>query len=191
MSVEYTHILVTIKPKTGETPRNGFVDNNTSRMYIDVNNDVEENWPETVELALAKSRAYLRWMNILDRITTTISPIDVRVVTNDATANTEATNFQFVMVTDRINSIVIEDEKNPGTFLTGADALGRFTAMALVDSFTKNTDVLIPTNVADSMGSDTPKAQYGDSTRIIDVGPVADNLDDAIGLVSSTIIQNT
>lgn len=195
MAIDYTYFLVTLTPTTASAPSDGFVDNLTVQDYISYssdNDDMGEGWPSSADNAIAKARANMRWLNIIGRVTTTISPIDIKVTTNTGGSSDAApTAFEFVVVTDRPNSIVIDDVNNPGTTLVGADAVKRFVEMALTDEFSKNCLVILPQNVSDSAGSDTPKAHYGESVQVVTAGALAADLATAESLVTVVEVENT
>lgn len=197
MAIDYTYFLVTLTPTSGAAPADGFVDNLTVQDYISYasNSDDEgTGWPASADTATAKARANMRWLNIIDRVTTTISPIDIKVTKNEGGSSDAApTAFEFVVVTDRPNSIVIDDVNNPGTTLIGADAVQRFVEMALMDTFSKNCLVILPQEVAGcAQGSQAnPKAHYGESVQVVTAGALAADLATATSLVTVTEVENT
>lgn len=197
MAIDYTYFLVKLTPTSGTAPSDGFVDNRPVTSYISYESNTDDmgtGWPSTAENAITKARANMRWLNIIDRVTTTISPIDIKVTTNEGGSSDAApTTFEFVVVTDRPNSIVIDDVNNPGTTLIGADAVKRFVEMAMTDHFGKNCLVMLPQNVAKSETSNeaTPNAHYGESVQYVVAGPLAADLTTASSIVSVEEIENT
>lgn len=197
MAIDYTYFLVTLTPTSGAAPADGFVDNKTVQDYITYGSNTDDEgagWPSSADTALAKARANLRWINIIDRVTTTISPIDIKVTTNTGgTTDTAPTTFEFVVVTDRPNSIVIDDVNNPGVTLIGAPAIQRFVEMALMDTFSKNFLVMLPQEVSGSaQGTQVnPKAHYGESIQVVTAGAIAPDLTTATSLVTVTEVTNT
>lgn len=197
MTIDYAYFLVSVKPSESAAPSDGFIDNKTVMDYITYSSNTDnmgEGWPSTEAAAITKARANIRWLNVIDRVTTTISPIDVKVTTNTGGSSDAApTTFEFVLVTDRPNSIVIDDVNNPGTTLIGADALQRFVEMSLVDTVSKNCVVMLPQNVSPSTVSTeaTPQAHYGESVQVVVAGPIVGTLADAASLVTVTLVENT
>jgi hypothetical protein len=190
MSIVLAFFNVSITQISGTAPSDGFVDYKSPRDYL-VNNgsDLETGWPTNLTSSLAKTRAYLRWLTIIQQLETNISPVEVISLTNTgADQNTPPTILTFSVAYDRPDYLYTADELNLGATLTGAAAIKRFIARALTSSIYRNMLVLDPTLVANLSGQG---AHYGESTQEVQVGSLTGSISTAESSITVTQIPNT
>lgn len=159
---------VSIPNITGAAPNDGFIDNAKPFEYITRNDDGSlSGFSTTDDLALAKVRAYIRYTKILQQIEQVMNVYDVvDVIKTGADENTEASTFEMTLIFDReMDFMVTEDENNPGTMLTGIDAIKRFISRALSSTYQEKIAYPNPTK-------NTSGIAYGPETISIEVGPI-------------------
>lgn len=157
---------------------NGFVDHTRLEIYRTLDKDDEAT---SLEKALEKERANMRWEEIVQRVSTYISPIriiDINAV--GANANTAPTTFEFTLVYDRDDYVLAHDELNPPDILYGADALKRLVALALANDIVSSTIVLDPTPLTGVSGA------YGESIRKVTAAKAAADIESAEAAITVT-----
>jgi hypothetical protein len=124
----------------GTAPDDGFIDNQRAREYDPL--------PSTLDASRAKERGNVRYGELIRQLSDNISPVNHtprQIVAPGRDGDTPPTSFDFTVVFDRPEYLRTEDETNPGTFLTGVDAVTRFVARALVQERYDNREIYNPT----------------------------------------------
>lgn len=131
------HVTIDLAGLGGAAPADGFIDNLSPSEY--------SGFPTTTALSEAKERANIRWEEIIRQTSRDISPIRVLdTIATGADQDTEASEMSFTLVYDRPEYVRTEDELNPGTYLTGIDAVKRWVARALIVDISGNRDFYSP-----------------------------------------------
>jgi len=162
--IKYFTVTITA-PSTLSAPQDGFIDPNPSSFYV-VNNgtDLETGWPTSLTTALAKNRANLRWLHVIQLLESTVNPLSVfNITTPGATYDNGPTSITFTVSYDRSDYLSTSDELNTGTTLYGSDAVSRYIARSLIDTIIRNVSVLDPTIVINSGGASTPQVHRGET----------------------------
>jgi len=104
-------------------------------------------FPTTYALSLAKERANMRWEQIVVNLGLLISPVylDDVIKTGNFTGEAPVTTLAWTVGYDRVPYLRYEDSANPGTYLTGVNALKRLVAEALVVDLQGNQEIFDPT----------------------------------------------
>jgi hypothetical protein len=175
---------VTIAAINAAAPSDGFIDRKSSYGYMDTDADA----PNTVDAAKAKMRANRRYKALIMQVHQMCNAYVLSVVAPGATADTPPTSL-----TVRFNiehgddSLIIEDELNPGDWLRGEDALKRCTARALLWSETRHNEHFDPTLIPRVKDGETiPGVARGVVLNIETVGALADNLASAEAAITIT-----
>lgn len=118
----------------GTAPADGFIDDQRGEEYVP--------FPSTDDFGLAKERANMRYLEIIQQVSSLISPTHVLdIVKPSADGDTEATAFDFTLVYDRPEFVQID----PGSgLLEGADAVKWWVANAISSDIIANTQVFRP-----------------------------------------------
>jgi hypothetical protein len=143
-----TFYTITIGALIGGTElSDGHVDNTTPEAYGALGT-----FPSTDALSLQKTRANLRYNEIISRLGENIQPLQIsNIIATGASADTPATSFEFTVAYDRIEYLRTEDELNPGIFLEGAAAVDRWVERALTtDILPSVRQVYLPDNIVGS-----------------------------------------
>lgn len=197
MALDYTYFKIALTPKEGKAPSDGFLDSNTPQNYITYEGTTDflgTGWPSTNEKAMAKARANLRWITLLQTITLQVTPIDLKVTKNEGgSSDAPPSAFEFVLIVDRPEAFNMEDTQNPGKFLTGVSAVKRLVANVLTSHIQKNGIVYLPEIGTANKVSGQPASpvHYGESVQTIIAGPVAEDISSAEALISVSIIEGT
>ncbi len=156
----------------------GFVDPTTIYQYIEAGET-----PANYANSLAKSRAHHRHKSIIMAIQfySGLNVVDVVPVNSDVDA--PLTRVRYIVEIENINSVSVEDETNPGTMLTGTDAVQRIVARVLTRTWTRALEVFDPTTAV-ARGNTTPYARTGPRVVNDTIGPVYANLTAAEAAVS-------
>lgn len=118
----------------------GFIDHVLVQNY--------ETPPSTFALSLSKERANMRYEAMLREVSENISPLFVLDQDNGgATVSAPGTAFSCTLAYDRPEYLYTDDETDPGTTLTGTDALTRQIARCLIRDIVQTRQVYDPTNV--------------------------------------------
>lgn len=189
-----TYFKVTLKPSSGASPADGFVDDKEVPHYItykDAHDIMGSGWPSSLDNALAKARGNIRWKHIILQICSVISPIEIRVTKNEGGSGDAApTAFEFVVATNIPESIRVKDET--GKEIVGVDAVKELVARAFVQYSKTPYRVFVPSNVVKGDGdSHVPQAHYGESTQIVEVGPLASDIKSALANIDVELISET
>lgn len=176
MSLQLAYFRVSINAAGlgGSDPADGFVDNKTPRDWSKT-----VGFPTTDAAANAKTRANLRWKEIMQRVSTQISPQIIDVDAPGATPDTPASSISFTLIYDREEFIFTDDEINGGT-LTLEAAIKREVARALVTDLVRHTQVYNP-SVED----------YQDRLVQITVGKLAASIQAAETKITVARVPNT
>lgn len=107
--------------------------------------------PATITQSLDKERANMRWDQVVANLGWLISPIFLgEIVKTGATAAVQlgsvpVTTMAWTVGYDRPSYLYIEDQLNPGTYLTGPACIKRLIAMALHSDLRGNQEIFDPT----------------------------------------------
>lgn len=175
---DLAYYRVTISaPPAGTAPSDGFIDPQQANDYLsfDQETGVLSGWPSSSTTALAKARANVRWEIVKEQLGLILNVLSVSNIAIDgATIDTAPSDIEFTVVYERPSYVAIPDSLNPGTTLTGADAVARFVENAFVASRTLTTEILNPTIES------SPQTAYF-QTILLDVGPIATSLSSIAG----------
>lgn len=128
----------------GAAPDDGFIDNKKIETYM-----AEGSNPTTVTQTLAKERANLRFERVREQLGLLGNCYLRSLVATGANATSAATTFSFTVECERGDQFLATyDELNEGEVLTGAEALERSIARALVTDFTDKTEYHDPTKAS-------------------------------------------
>lgn len=106
-------------------------------------------FPATLAQSLDIERTNMRYVAVVRGLSTDIQPLQTSSIqVTGRTATAPATAIQFTVPYDRPEFLSTEDEDNPGTFLTGVDALQRYTARALIQDEVLNRQIFDPESIA-------------------------------------------
>jgi hypothetical protein len=94
-------------------------------------------YPSNFDNSLAKVRANVRYRELIDQVQLMANGFFCEIDAVGADVNTPPTSFEFTVFFERDEFVQTPDETAPGTSLTGADAVTRCIARALLlDKFT-------------------------------------------------------
>jgi len=187
----YFRVTISATGLGGAAPADGFIDNETPEEY---KADPSFNaLPSTLALSLAKERGNVRYLRIIQEVSTTIAPLYVLSINKpSAGPDADATTFDFTLVYDKpdfvYTRVVSEDGTGtPGTLLTGATALIRLIARAISMDVTGNRNTFNPTLTG---GAGTP---FADPSKIekITTAKIAATVTAAEANITASIITNT
>jgi hypothetical protein len=140
MSLELSYFRVTITAAGlgGAAPADGFIDNETPREYSKT-----VGFPSTESGSLAKTRANIRWKEIIQRLSLQITPQIMEITKIGAGPDTAPTQISFTLVYDREDFLYTTDEVTH-TALIGENAIRRDIARALTNNVSHNIQVYVP-----------------------------------------------
>lgn len=175
---------IVITKAEAAAPADGFIDQNKAQYYINASGD----YPNTAALGKAKARANYRFKMLLNELAQ-ISPIEVTSITASASADAAPNTFT-LRVTFFYTDLNTENESSPGTFLTGAAAVERAAARALIAAPTAQLEYFDPTTTAAKGYNDTVTTgrYYGPRFEELVVGACAANLAAAEALITVTLV---
>jgi hypothetical protein len=103
--------------------------------------------PVTLAQALDKERANMRWDALVFELGQLISPVFLGEVvkTGNIDGTAPVTSLSFTVGYDRASYLRMEDSTSPGTFLTGVACIKRLVALALVQGYSGNQEIMDPT----------------------------------------------
>mgnify|MGYP001551615492 CR=1 FL=1 len=126
----------------------GAIDPESVELYAQDNGD---EFPTTNDASLDIERSNMRYEALIRGASTTISPLFTpNIVVTGRTVDSPATQIELTLVYDRPEYLVTEDENNPGTELTGVNAITRFIARALVVDEVENRQIYFPAPTPES-----------------------------------------
>jgi hypothetical protein len=161
-----TNYRITIAKSEGAAPANGFIDNKRVEQYM-----AEGSIPTNLAASTAKERANLRYRRMIEQIQLLGNIYVSDIVAADADANTAPTTFVFTATVEHdVAGLRVEDATDPGTYLTGMDALERQISTALIAGFSQITDTFDPT-IARTPGNILESARFGHRIAQIVVDP--------------------
>ncbi len=118
------------------------VDNLSPELFAAANSDT---FPTTLAQSLDIERTNMRYEAVIRGLSTDIQPLQTSSIqVTGRTATAPATAIQLTVPYDRPEFLSTEDEDNPGTFLTGVDALQRYIARALIQDEVVNRQIFDP-----------------------------------------------
>lgn len=160
----------------GAAPADGFIDNKTSYGYMDTSGDA----PDTLANAKAKMRANRRFKNVIMQLHAMTNCYLVSVTKTGGTADTAPTQIVLRVDVEHGDDALktFDIENAPTTLLTGAAALERCVARALIISETRNSEFYDPTVVAgrDIDGDANAGTARGTVLNIETIGALAANI---------------
>ena len=110
--------------------------------------DFDGGLPTTGAASLLIEQANMRWESLLRGVSFTIQPLFTPAFDSpNRTVDIPEDDLAFTLTYDRPEYLDTEDELNPPTRLTGADAVKRFIARALVQDEVRNRNIFDPDNV--------------------------------------------
>lgn len=118
----------------------GFLDNLKAQDYPDFDITQQPIDGETLAQYIIKARGYIRWRQMSYNISQGGIFYIGDYQTTGANHITPPTSMSFKVGYERFDGMVIEDETNQGTILTGVDALKRRIALSLVDNYNINEE---------------------------------------------------
>ena len=120
----------------------GAIDKLSPELYAAANNDT---LPTTLNFSLDIERTNMRYEAVIRSVSEDIQPLQTSaIVTTGRTEDDPATAIQFTLVYDRPEFLYTEDEDNPGSFLTGVDAIKRYVARGTVNDEIMNRQIYDP-----------------------------------------------
>lgn len=174
-----THFRVTISAAAGTAPADGFIDPTKLERYM-----AEGGVPANLAASLAKERANLRYVRMIEQLQLIGNLYVTNIVATGADVNTAPTTLAFTVTVEHgADSLVIEDIDNPGTTLTGANAIRTQIARSLTQTFTRPSDYYDPTATA-TPGNASTHPRYGNRIQDVTVGAPAADLATALALVA-------
>lgn len=183
-TITYYTVNIAYMAITGATlPGTGFIDNTRPDHY---GTATISPIPSSLDAALDKGRAYVRWIEIINQIGMNISPMVSNVTATGADPSTAATSFSFTAGYDRNDYVNTLDELNPGNILYGVDAVKRWVARALTSAFFTKTVIVDPTPIWNIPHT----APSGEKTVDIVAGPIANTISAAESNITVTLITN-
>jgi len=143
-----TNALNRLEPAYFIVDITGAVDNLSPEFFAAENSDT---FPSTLAFSLGIERTNMRYEEVIRAVSENIQPLfTAAIATTGRTEDVPATAIQFTLPYDRPEYLSTEDEDNPGTTLTGVDALTRYVARGLVDDVVNNRQIYDPETTDDS-----------------------------------------
>ena len=137
-----TNALNRLEPAYFIVDITGAVDNLSPEFYAAAN---PTDFPTTNAASLDIERTNMRYEEVIRAVSEDIQPLfTASIQTTGRTEDVPATAIQFTLPYDRPEYLYTEDEDNPGTFLTGADAVTRYVARGLILDIIENRQVYQP-----------------------------------------------
>lgn len=174
---------VVVNDITTTSPGDGFIDPKLANNYLSVDSTTGQltGWPSSNDNALAKARGNVRWNIVKEQLGLTLNVLSVNnVVVTGGDINTDPTSVSFDVVYDRPSALFTNDEYNTGVVLSGADAVKRFVARALLLSRSINYTVL---NSVENIPDPISKSY---ETVSLEVGPVASDISSVNAVITVT-----
>lgn len=183
--------IVIATPGALSAPQDGFIDDLNPEGYgvdpVDptANPRATGNLPSTKLLSEAKERGNMRWEEVLIQCSYLIQPTrQYNVKAVGADEDTEASSMEFVLEYNRPEYLATEDENNPGTILTGEDAVKRFVARALVIDSIRNRLVYNPDTATTPAGTQV----QGPIIERVTAGKIFANIATAEGSITVSLL---
>lgn len=164
-------------------PADGFIDIKSSDSYIKGGG-----MHATVAKARAKARAFRRYFKLIHQIENMATTSIVSATATGAAIDTAATDLKMRLAFNT-SALTTEDENNPGQLLTGAAALKRCVARALILSEDIRMEYFDPTQPSVVQnGVAVAGARIGPRFETQTVGAIAASLTAAEALVTVTLV---
>ena len=177
LTLNYYNIAISAAGLGGPAPKDGFIDSMDPRAY-----SATVGYPTTTIGSLAKTRAFLRYKEILQEIGLMIEPqYTLDIVATGATPDIAATSISFTVVFDRVDYLSTSDELNPGIILMGVAAIKRAVARALCATTIHRTTIFDPSAVKN----------YEEQINDVNVGPLAASITAAEANITVVQVANT
>lgn len=132
---------ISITAINNAAPADGFIDPTTAYTYMDRDGDS----PATLAAAKAKFRANMRYLAVISQITQMCNFRVLSVTPTGADADTPPTTLTMQIEVENDGHVITEDEDNLGVYLTGAAAIERCVARAMISSKARAGDYYDPT----------------------------------------------
>lgn len=182
-----TFYRVTIAGVTAAAPADGFIDNGTVERYL-----AEAPMPGGFSFAqaVAKERANVRYDMVVAQMGLMANLYVDNITKPAAAANAAPSSFAFTVEVERGDTVLdTHDELNSGARITGANAIRRCVARALVLTKDDFADIYDPT-ATPAPGNTTVAARMGVRIQRITVGALFANLAAAEAGITVTKIAN-
>jgi len=176
---------IVITGTTLPAPADGFIDGTRIEHYLPRTGEFPAGL--TYDLCKAKRRANLRFMQVVANLDLIANVYVTAVEAPDASATTAPSSLTLDVAVERGDGVLLTpDELNPGQTLTGAAALKRAVARALIWAHEgRNIDVLDPTP-SPARGNTNEARRVGHRIEPLAVGALANDLTAAEALVTVT-----
>lgn len=143
MARTYYNVVITSLTGLG-ADGGGFIDSKKVEHYM-----VDGSPPATVAAAIDKERANIRYDNLIGKLGLAGNVYISNVIATGANASTAPSSFSFTMESehgdDCLTTVSASTEPSPGTVLTGAAAIKRVVARALIENRIDFGDYYDPT----------------------------------------------
>lgn len=172
----------------GVAPADGFIDPKSSYSYMDTAGDA----PNTAALGKAKMRANRRYKGLIMKVHEMCNAYVLQTTAPGATADTAPTSLTVRFEIEQGDQVLkTADEQNAGQWLTGAAALKRCVARALMREETRNNEYYDPTVVPgrDIDGADNAGIARGPVINIETVGALAASIATAEAAITVTKVS--
>ena len=182
-----SYYRVTINQITGDAPSDGFIDPKPANDYLSYDDSTGEltGFPTTLALGEAKARGNIRWGMVKEQLGYYVNCLGVfEIVITGGDINTAPTSVAFTVCYERPDAVQISDSLNPGTTLSGADAVKRYVENALIIDRTITADIINP-------DIDSRVETKGIQTVNLEIGALATSLTDTASYVTVTEIDYT
>lgn len=170
----------------GAAPADGFIDHTPIENYIASGSE-----PTALANSLAKERGNLRYRAVREQLHQIANMAITNRVATGANADTAASTYSFTLEVERGDSVLsTRDESNNGAELTGAVAIKRAIARAMITPVTATTTYFDPTKTA-SAGNATTAARNPAVIATVTADKLTTTLSAAEGVITVTKIANT
>lgn len=166
-------------------PANGWVDNVRVETYLQTSVPGGFSFAQSQ----AKERGNMRFADVIGQLQMMANLYIENTVSTGADAATEPTAFAFTAEVERGDDVLVTRNDLGGVDLTGAAAIRRCVARALIMTYTRNALVYDPTATV-APGNATSFARNPGRTAALTVGALAANLTAAEALVTVAKIAN-
>lgn len=187
MAILSSFYTVSINTLTGPPNSDGFIDHTKIEQYMATGAA-----PTTVAQSLTKERANIRFDLLNQNLSLSGNIYVNNPVATGGNATTSPTNFAFTAHVERGDSILsTADETSPGTTLTGAAALKRFVARALLTSSTNDQQEYYdptPTGALTANGATVSAIRVGSRIEKVTAGKLANTVSEAEAVITVTKI---
>ena len=188
MSASIYDVVINGASYTGAAPADGFIDQTTSYAYMAQGSAA----PSNLANAKAKMRANRRFVNIQNSMQFMCNAYSTTVTATGAGPNTAASSITIRFTFEHgVSSLSTADENNPGTFLTGAAAIKRCAARAMIRNDVRTMEYYDPTVYTGRLldGGANPGSPRSAVINSETIGPLAANLAAAEATITVNLIS--